>query len=225
MYSTALSTVFDTTRLASAPGYLKGKRTGHTAVDGVGILIRDLDAELLLNGHHDLHGVQAVEAEVVGEVCCGGDLGRVLDLFSTEQLATNLHRPQNPSFPTEAIRMPVPDIQSIPSIPHPGYQAELTLSNPCKRALIRSSTSGFDNPAAAAYPRDHITRGTATVILGAGATRADLATAGRTAATERRTAVRNILSGVMWGGVGGRNMEFAVVDGRLLVLTTGRLFV
>lgn len=40
------------------------------AVDGVGVLVRDLDAELLLDGHDHLDGVEAVEAEVVGEMCC-----------------------------------------------------------------------------------------------------------------------------------------------------------
>ena len=35
---------------------------------------RDLDAELLLAGHDDLDGVEAVEAEVVGEVGGGLDL-------------------------------------------------------------------------------------------------------------------------------------------------------
>lgn len=39
-----------------------------TGVDGVGILVGDLDAELLLDGHDDLDGVERVEAEVVGEV-------------------------------------------------------------------------------------------------------------------------------------------------------------
>lgn len=46
----------------------------HTRVDGVGILIGDLDAELLLNSHDDLNGVKAVKAEVVGEVSGGLNL-------------------------------------------------------------------------------------------------------------------------------------------------------
>jgi hypothetical protein len=37
-------------------------------VDGISILIRDLNAELLLNSHDDLDGVKGVETEVVGEV-------------------------------------------------------------------------------------------------------------------------------------------------------------
>jgi hypothetical protein len=37
-------------------------------VDRVGILVGNLDAELLLDGHDDLHGVQAVQTEVIGEV-------------------------------------------------------------------------------------------------------------------------------------------------------------
>lgn len=75
-----------------------------TRVDGICVLVGDLDAELLyyipvsamnsyllcdqelssalhkgqspylLNGHHNLDGVQAVQAQVVGEVCVGLDL-------------------------------------------------------------------------------------------------------------------------------------------------------
>ncbi len=43
-------------------------------MDGVGILVGDLDAELLLDGHDDFDGVEGVKAEVVGEVCGGLDL-------------------------------------------------------------------------------------------------------------------------------------------------------
>lgn len=85
MYSTALST--------GAGGYglaccLRAREGGkkRTAVDGVRVLVRDLDAELLLDGHDHLDGVEAVEAEVVGEVCCRGDLCGVLDLL-TERLS------------------------------------------------------------------------------------------------------------------------------------------
>lgn len=45
-----------------------------TGVDGVGVLVGDLNAEFLLNGHDDLNGVEAVEAEVVGKVSGGPDL-------------------------------------------------------------------------------------------------------------------------------------------------------
>ena len=38
------------------------------AVDGVRILVGDLDAELLLNRHHNLNGVQAIQTQVVCEV-------------------------------------------------------------------------------------------------------------------------------------------------------------
>lgn len=44
-------------------------------VDGVGLLIRDLDGELLLNGHDNLDGVKRVKTEVLGEVGSGGELG------------------------------------------------------------------------------------------------------------------------------------------------------
>lgn len=43
-------------------------------MDAVSVLVGDLDAELLLDGHDDLNGVEAVEAEVVGEVGGGFDL-------------------------------------------------------------------------------------------------------------------------------------------------------
>lgn len=45
-----------------------------TRVNSISILIRDLNAELLLNRHHYLHGVQAVQAKVVGKVRGGLDL-------------------------------------------------------------------------------------------------------------------------------------------------------
>ena len=45
-----------------------------TAVDLVGLLVGDLNAELLLYRHDDLDGVQAVQAEVVAEVGGGLDL-------------------------------------------------------------------------------------------------------------------------------------------------------
>ena len=45
-----------------------------TGVDRVGILVGDLNAELLLDGHDDLDGVKRVETEVVGEVSGGLDL-------------------------------------------------------------------------------------------------------------------------------------------------------
>ena len=43
-------------------------------MDGVGLLVGNLDAEFLLDSHDDLNGVQAVQAEVVGEVSGGLDL-------------------------------------------------------------------------------------------------------------------------------------------------------
>ena len=71
----------------------------HTTVNCVGLLVGDLDAELLLNCqclhsplpgygyanllncHHDLYGVQAVKTEVVGEVRAGGELRERLATF------------------------------------------------------------------------------------------------------------------------------------------------
>ena len=43
-------------------------------MDRVGILVGDLNAELLLDGHDDFDGVKRVETEVVGEVSGGLDL-------------------------------------------------------------------------------------------------------------------------------------------------------
>ena len=49
-------------------------------MDAVGVLVGNLDAELLLDGHDDLDGVEAVEAKIVGEVGSGLDLfGQVRD--------------------------------------------------------------------------------------------------------------------------------------------------
>lgn len=48
-------------------------------MDGVGVLVGNLDAELLLNGHDDLDGIQGVETQVVGEVRSGLDLFYGLD--------------------------------------------------------------------------------------------------------------------------------------------------
>lgn len=51
-----------------------------TGVDGVGILVRNLNAKLLLNSHDDLDSIERVEAEVVGKVSGGLDLYRKLGL-------------------------------------------------------------------------------------------------------------------------------------------------
>ena len=56
-------------------------------VDGVSVLVGDLDAELLLDGHDDLDGVEAVETEVVGEVRGGLDVGGIVDLVEARQQA------------------------------------------------------------------------------------------------------------------------------------------
>lgn len=45
-----------------------------TRVDGVGVLVGNLNAELLLDSHDDLNGVERVETEIVGEVRGGLDL-------------------------------------------------------------------------------------------------------------------------------------------------------
>jgi hypothetical protein len=45
------------------------------AVDGIGLLVRDLDAEFLLDRHDHLDRVEAVQAEVVAKVRGCVDLG------------------------------------------------------------------------------------------------------------------------------------------------------
>lgn len=53
-------------------------------MDGISVLIGDLDAELLLDRHHHLDRVQAVQAEVVGEVRSWRDLyGLLVSLSSS----------------------------------------------------------------------------------------------------------------------------------------------
>ena len=71
MYSTALSTVGERKLVAAAS---RGFVSGLTGVDGVGILVGNLNAKLLLNGHDNLDGIERVEAEVVGKVSGGLDL-------------------------------------------------------------------------------------------------------------------------------------------------------
>lgn len=65
-------------------------------MDGVGVLVGDLNAEFLLDGHDDLDGVKRVETEVVGEVSGGLDLFELVrqsnhdDPFSRHTLETSL---------------------------------------------------------------------------------------------------------------------------------------
>lgn len=58
-----------------------------TGVDGVGVLVGDLNAELLLDGHDDLNGVKRVETEVVGEVGGGLDLLYMLGEYSRDMIS------------------------------------------------------------------------------------------------------------------------------------------
>ena len=51
------------------------KNKTRTRMDGVGVLVGNLDAEFLFNGHDNFDGVEGVEAEVVGE------MGDWLDLY------------------------------------------------------------------------------------------------------------------------------------------------
>lgn len=45
-----------------------------TAVDGIGLLVWDFNAEFFLNCHYHLDGIKAVQSKVVYEVCCSADL-------------------------------------------------------------------------------------------------------------------------------------------------------
>src|SRR5688572_19739940 len=65
---------FDTTVLSSPPGLVQLLLVRVDVVDGVPdgldvlrFLVRDLDLELLLHRHHQLHDVQAVGAKVLDE--------------------------------------------------------------------------------------------------------------------------------------------------------------
>lgn len=51
-------------------------------MDGIGLLVRDLDAELLLYRHNNLDGIQAVQTKVVGEVGSGLDLYGIMSVKS-----------------------------------------------------------------------------------------------------------------------------------------------
>lgn len=57
-----------------------------TRVDVVGVLVGDLNAELLLDGHDHLDGIERVEAEVVGEVGGGLDLVQLASLPAMSHL-------------------------------------------------------------------------------------------------------------------------------------------
>ncbi len=136
-----------------------------TAVDRIRILVRDLDAELLLDRHHHLHRVEAVEAEVVGEV------GRALDLgpLATKKKQKKLLLPREREERT--------------------FDASLTLSKPCSRLMIRPSTSAFSSPPPAEYHRTAAARRSgdaAADVIRRGAEGED---AGARAAVTRRPAV------------------------------------
>ena len=49
-------------------------------MNGIGLLVRDLDAELLLYRHNNLDGIQAVQTKVVGEVGSGLDLYGIMSV-------------------------------------------------------------------------------------------------------------------------------------------------
>jgi hypothetical protein len=47
-----------------------------TTVNGIRLLVGDFDAELLLNSHHNLNGIQTVETKIVVEMRRAGNLFR-----------------------------------------------------------------------------------------------------------------------------------------------------
>lgn len=65
-------------------------------MDTIGVLVRDLNAELLLDGHDNLNGVEAVEAEIVGEVRRRVDL---LTLASVDDIPSSPTSIRRHSFP------------------------------------------------------------------------------------------------------------------------------
>src|SRR3954468_22481175 len=63
--------------------------------DLLGLLVRDLDPELLLEGHHQLHDVQGVGAQILGEARIQGNLFLVdAELLDDDalDLIRNCHR-------------------------------------------------------------------------------------------------------------------------------------
>ena len=67
--------------------------------DLVGLAVRDLDAELLLDGHDHLHGVQRVKVQVVLEVR-GGAHFVVVDLRRQPLLSPALKKGETLSLPS-----------------------------------------------------------------------------------------------------------------------------
>jgi hypothetical protein len=55
------------------------------AVDGVSLLVGDLNAEFLLDGHHNLDGVETVKSEIVREVGGAVDLASIINLVKVLQ--------------------------------------------------------------------------------------------------------------------------------------------
>jgi hypothetical protein len=70
-----------TSPIGCAPSYPntleQSPASRHTLTDTrdlIRLLIRDLYGKLLFDGHDDLYGIEAVQAEVLGEGCCRGEL-------------------------------------------------------------------------------------------------------------------------------------------------------
>lgn len=106
-----------------------------TAVDGIRLLVRNLDAELFLDRHHDLDGIQAIQAQVILEVRCACDLY----LFVNKEMGLD-----------DSLNGVVPLMGRTPvqSLVTAGTQHVImrTLSKFFNRSIIRPCTSSFDRP-------------------------------------------------------------------------------
>ena len=66
-------------------------RSTQTTVNGIGLLVWNLDAELLLNGHDHLDGVERVQSKVIGEMRGSGDLSLIrIDSVEAVMRSSNL---------------------------------------------------------------------------------------------------------------------------------------
>lgn len=96
---------------------LNGKITG---VNLIGFLVRNLQLELLFQSHHNLHVVQAIQAQIILEMYIRRDLGRidfgealddgensVDDLLFGEMIVVGGHKPEKSSGKGKWVAMSV----------------------------------------------------------------------------------------------------------------------
>ena len=72
------------TQCISRSAYLLGHGVGRNVLNGIldagnliGLGVGNFNGKLILDGHHDLDGIQRIKAQIVGELGRGGDLGGV----------------------------------------------------------------------------------------------------------------------------------------------------